>query len=51
MAEALADAEAKVAICSRKIEPLQEVSDEIGARGRRALALACEVTLRGMLRG
>ncbi len=32
MAEALSDAGASVALCSRKIEPLQEVRDEIEAR-------------------
>ena len=45
MAEALSDAGASVALCSRKIEPLQEVRDEIEARGGRALALACDVTV------
>jgi gluconate 5-dehydrogenase len=44
MAEALSDAGANVALCSRKIEPLQEVRDEIEARGGRAVALACDVT-------
>src|SRR5215211_3611290 len=45
MAEALSDAGANVALCSRRIEPLQEVRDEIEARGGRALALACDVTV------
>jgi gluconate 5-dehydrogenase len=45
MAEALSDAGASVALCSRKIEPLQEVRDEIEARGGRTLALACDVTV------
>jgi NAD(P)-dependent dehydrogenase (short-subunit alcohol dehydrogenase family) len=44
MAEALSDAGANVALCSRKLEPLQEVRDEIEARGGRVLALACDVT-------
>lgn len=44
MAEALSDAGANVVICSRKLEPLQEVQDEIQARGGKALAVACDVT-------
>jgi NAD(P)-dependent dehydrogenase (short-subunit alcohol dehydrogenase family) len=44
MAEALSDAGANVALCSRKIEPLQEVRHEIEARGGHAFALACDVT-------
>jgi NAD(P)-dependent dehydrogenase (short-subunit alcohol dehydrogenase family) len=44
MAEALSDAGAKVVLCSRKMEPLEEVRDEIEARGGRALALQCDVT-------
>lgn len=44
MAEALSDAGANVVICSRKVEPLEEVRDEIIARGGKALALACDVT-------
>ncbi|CAN5539964.1 SDR family oxidoreductase [soil metagenome] len=44
MAEALSDAGANVVICSRKLEPLQEVRDEIQARGGKALAVACDVT-------
>jgi NAD(P)-dependent dehydrogenase (short-subunit alcohol dehydrogenase family) len=44
MAEALSDAGANVALCSRKLEPLQEMRDEIEARGGRALALECDVT-------
>ena len=45
MAEALSDAGANVALCSRKIEPLEEVRDEIEARGGRALAYSCDVTV------
>jgi len=45
MAEALSDAGANVALCSRKLEPLQEVHDEIEARGGHALALECDVTV------
>jgi NAD(P)-dependent dehydrogenase (short-subunit alcohol dehydrogenase family) len=44
MAEALSDAGANVVICSRKLEPLEEVRDEIQARGGKALAVACDVT-------
>ena len=44
MAEALSDAGANVALCSRKLEPLQEVRDEISARGGHALAMECDVT-------
>ncbi len=44
MAEALADAGANVVLCSRKIEPLEEVREEIEARGGKALAVACDVT-------
>ncbi|HET7479163.1 MAG TPA: SDR family oxidoreductase [Rubrobacteraceae bacterium] len=44
MAEALSDAGANVVICSRKIEPLEEVRQEIEARGGKALAVACDVT-------
>ncbi len=44
MAGALADAGANVVLCSRKMEPLEEVSREIEARGGRALALECDVT-------
>jgi len=46
MAEALSDAGASVVLCSRKAEPLQEVRDEIEARGGEALALSCDVTKR-----
>ncbi|MGB3680908.1 MAG: SDR family oxidoreductase [Rubrobacteraceae bacterium] len=44
MAEALSDAGANVVICSRKLEPLQDVQEEIRARGGKALAVACDVT-------
>jgi NAD(P)-dependent dehydrogenase (short-subunit alcohol dehydrogenase family) len=44
MAEALSDAGANVVLCARKLEPLEEVRDEIEARGRRALALEFDVT-------
>jgi len=44
MAEALSDAGANVVVCSRKQEPLDEVKDEIEARGGRALAIAADVT-------
>jgi len=44
MAEALSDAGANVVLCSRKLEPLEEVRDEITARGGKALAMACDVT-------
>ena len=44
MAEALSDAGANVVLCSRKIEPLEEVKQEIEARGGKALAIACDVT-------
>jgi NAD(P)-dependent dehydrogenase (short-subunit alcohol dehydrogenase family) len=44
MAEALSDAGANVILCSRKLEPLEEVRQEIEARGGKALALSCDVT-------
>ena len=44
MAEALSDAGANLILCSRKIEPLEEVREEIEARGGKALALECDVT-------
>lgn len=44
MAEALADAGANAVLCSRKIEPLEEVRKDIEARGGKALALECDVT-------
>lgn len=44
MAEALADAGAKVALCSRKKEACEEVAVEIHSGGGEALALACDVT-------
>jgi NAD(P)-dependent dehydrogenase (short-subunit alcohol dehydrogenase family) len=46
MAEALSDAGANVVLCSRKMEPLEEVQDEISARGGHALAIECDVTKR-----
>ena len=44
MAEALSDAGANVVLCSRTVELLEEVREEIEARGGRALALQCDVT-------
>jgi NAD(P)-dependent dehydrogenase (short-subunit alcohol dehydrogenase family) len=44
MAEALSDAGANLVLCSRKREPLEEVRQEIEARGHKALALECDVT-------
>ena len=44
MAEALSDAGANLVLCSRKLEPLEEVRDEIEIRGGEALALQCDVT-------
>ena len=44
MAEALSDAGAAVVLCSRKKEPLEEVRQEIQAKGGRALAVGCDVT-------
>src|SRR4051794_35890348 len=44
MAEALAEAGAKVVLCSRKLEACQEVKQAIEAKGGEALALACDVT-------
>jgi NAD(P)-dependent dehydrogenase (short-subunit alcohol dehydrogenase family) len=44
MAEALSDAGANVVLCSRKIEPLEEVKDEIKACGGEAFAPECDVT-------
>ena len=44
MAEALSDAGAAVVLCSRKLEPLEEVKSEIEARGGRAVAAVCDVT-------
>src|SRR5215210_1854011 len=44
MAEALSDAGANVVLCSRKVEPLEEVRSEIEAGGGRALAVECDVT-------
>ncbi|MDA8354553.1 MAG: SDR family oxidoreductase [Firmicutes bacterium] len=44
MAEGLAEAGARVILCSRKQEACEEVRDEIQSRGREAVALACDVT-------
>ncbi len=44
MAEALSDAGASVVLCSRKMEPLEEVRREIEVGGGRALAFECDVT-------
>lgn len=44
MAEALSDAGAKVAVCSRKREACEEVAQQIEANGGTSLALACDVT-------
>lgn len=44
MAEGLADAGAKVVLCSRKKEACDEVRDEIVGRGGQAVAMACDVT-------
>jgi NAD(P)-dependent dehydrogenase (short-subunit alcohol dehydrogenase family) len=44
MAEALSDAGANVVLCSRKKEALEEVKEEIEAKGSKALALTCDVT-------
>ena len=44
MTEALSDAGANVTLCSRRLEPLEEVRQEIEARGGRALAVRCDVT-------
>jgi len=44
MAEALSDAGAAVVLCSRKLEPLEELRREIEAGGGRALAVECDVT-------
>ena len=43
MAEALSDAGASVVLCSRKIEALEEVRQEIEGRGGKAHAVACDV--------
>jgi NAD(P)-dependent dehydrogenase (short-subunit alcohol dehydrogenase family) len=44
MAEALSDAGANLVLCSRKMEPLEEVRQEIEARGGKAISLECDVT-------
>jgi NAD(P)-dependent dehydrogenase (short-subunit alcohol dehydrogenase family) len=51
MAEALSDAGANVVLCSRQVEPLEEVREEISARGGHALALPCDVTKREDVEG
>src|SRR4028119_2458164 len=43
IAEALSDAGARVVLCSRKKEALEEVKAEIEGRGGEALALSCDV--------
>ena len=43
MALAFAEAGADVVVASRKLEPCEEVADEIRALGRRALAISCHV--------
>ena len=44
MAKALAEAGANVVLCSRKLEALEEVRDEIEKAGGRALAVQCDVS-------
>ena len=44
MAEALSDAGANLVLCSRKRAPLEEVCQEIEARGGKAVSLECDVT-------
>lgn len=44
MAEGLADAGAKVVLCSRKKEACEEVRDEILGRGGQAMAMACDIS-------
>lgn len=44
MAEGLADAGARVVLCSRKKEACDEVKDEIVGRGGQAMALACDIS-------
>lgn len=44
IAEALADAGARLVLCSRKLEACEEVQRGIEARGGQALALACDIT-------
>jgi gluconate 5-dehydrogenase len=44
MAEALADAGAKVVLCSRKKEACNEVKDEINGRGGQAISMSCDVS-------
>ncbi|HZY56367.1 MAG TPA: SDR family NAD(P)-dependent oxidoreductase, partial [Rubrobacteraceae bacterium] len=44
MAEALSEAGANVVLCSRNLEPLEEVKESIEQKGGKALALRCDVT-------
>jgi len=44
IAEALADAGAKIVVCSRKVETCEAVKRQIEAQGGQALALACDIT-------
>ncbi|GAE27180.1 3-oxoacyl-[acyl-carrier protein] reductase [Halalkalibacter wakoensis JCM 9140] len=44
IAEALAEAGCHMAICSRKLENCQETADQLGEKGVKTLALACDVT-------
>ena len=44
MAEALSEAGANVVLCSRNLEPLEEVKKGIEQKGGKALALRCDVT-------
>lgn len=44
IAEALADAGAKVVLCSRKKEACDEVKEEIEGRGGQAISVACDVS-------
>lgn len=44
MAEALADAGANVVICSRKLEACEEVKNRIESKGKKAIAIPCDVT-------
>lgn len=44
MAEALSDAGARVVLCSRKLDALEEVKQEIEDAGGTAMAVACDVS-------